>query len=89
MIMRRELPPDTDANVVAQCEADYFVKCPICSQLFEIRNLAQVVEHIHGSEIDVLEGPGPPRDPPVNCYGHLAQGGSSNAPWPDAPRVRP
>ena len=41
--------------------------CPVCSQWFDMRDLAQVAEHIRdGSKIEVLEGPAPPRDPPVH-----------------------
>jgi hypothetical protein len=67
-IMRGELPRNTgtEADGVAQCEADHFEKCPDCSQWFDMRDLAQVVEHIRDSEIEVLEGPAPPRDPPVH-----------------------
>ena len=67
--MRSKLPRNTgtDADGVAQSEADQFEKCPVCSQWFDMRDLAQVAEHIHdGSKIEVLEGPAPPRDPPVN-----------------------
>jgi hypothetical protein len=68
MIMRGELPRNTgtDGDGVAQSEADHFEKCPVCSQWFDKRDLAQVVQHIHDSEIEVLEGPAPPRDPPVH-----------------------
>jgi hypothetical protein len=46
----------------------HFEKCPVCSQWFDMRDLAQVAEHIHdGPEIEVLEGPGPPpREVPVH-----------------------
>jgi hypothetical protein len=63
MIMRGELPRNTgtDGDGAAQNEADHFEKCPVCSQWFDMRDLAQVAEHIHdGREIEVLEGPGPP-----------------------------
>jgi hypothetical protein len=69
MIMRSVLPRNTgtDGDGVAQSEADHFEKCPVCSQWFDMRDLAQVAEHIHdGSKIEVLEGPAPPRDPPVH-----------------------
>jgi hypothetical protein len=62
MIMRTELPRNTgsDGDGVAQSEAGHFEKCPVCSQWFDMRDLAQVAEHIHDdSEIDVLEGPSP------------------------------
>jgi uncharacterized C2H2 Zn-finger protein len=52
--------PGIDADGVAENEADHFMKCPACSQWFDMRDLAQVVEHIHDSEIEVLEGPIPP-----------------------------
>jgi hypothetical protein len=38
------------------------MKCPACSQWFDMRDLAQVAEHIHDSEIEILEGPPPPRE---------------------------
>jgi hypothetical protein len=62
MMMRGELPRNTgtDGDGVAQIEADHIEKCPVCSLWFDMRDLAQVAEHIHGSEIEVLEGPGPP-----------------------------
>jgi hypothetical protein len=63
MIVPVELPRNTgtDGDGVAQNEADHFEKCPVCSQWFDMRDLVQVAEHIHGgSEIEVLEGPGPP-----------------------------
>jgi hypothetical protein len=60
MIARRELPRNTGAggDGVAQSEADHFEKRPVCSQWFDMRDLAQVAEHIHdSSEIEILEGP--------------------------------
>jgi hypothetical protein len=42
------------------------MKCPACSQWFDMRDLAQVVEHIHDSQIEVREGPvRPPREGPM------------------------
>jgi hypothetical protein len=32
---------------------------PVCSQRFDMRDLAEVVEHVHDNEIEVLEGPIP------------------------------
>jgi hypothetical protein len=61
--MRAELAGNTgiDGDGIAQTEADHFQKCPACSQWFDMRNLAQVAEHVHdGTEIEVLEGPCPP-----------------------------
>jgi hypothetical protein len=56
-----------DADGVAETEADHFMKCPVCEQWFDMRDLAQVVEHAHDdSEIEIQIGPGPPpRQGPV------------------------
>jgi hypothetical protein len=55
------------ADGVADNEADHFMKCPACSQWFDMRDLAQIVEHIHGDEIEVLKEPfPPPREGPVH-----------------------
>jgi hypothetical protein len=59
--LTRPPKPGIDADGVAENEADHFMKCPACSQWFDMRDLAQVVEHIHDSEIEVLVGPVPPR----------------------------
>jgi hypothetical protein len=59
--------PGIDADGVAENEADHFMQCPVCSQWFDMPDLAEVVEHIHDSEIEVLEGPvPPPREGPVH-----------------------
>jgi hypothetical protein len=37
------------------------MKCPACSQWFDMRDLAQVAEHIRDSgDIEILEGHEPP-----------------------------
>jgi hypothetical protein len=67
--MRTALPRSAgiDVDGVSQTEADHFMKCPACSQWFDMRDLAQVAEHIHdGSEIEILEGPEPPREGSVH-----------------------
>ncbi len=46
--------PGIDADGVAENEAGHFTKCPGCSQWFDTRDLARVVEHVHDSEIEVL-----------------------------------
>jgi hypothetical protein len=69
MDARAELPRSTgsDGDGVAQIEADHSGKCPVCSQFFNMRDLAQIVEHMHDSEIEVLAGPvRPPREGPVH-----------------------
>jgi hypothetical protein len=39
------------------------MKCPRCGEWFEMRELAQVLEHVLGAdiEIEISEGPEPPR----------------------------
>jgi hypothetical protein len=49
--------PGIDADGVAENEADHFTKCPACSQWLDMLDLAQVVQHIHDSEIEVLSLP--------------------------------
>jgi hypothetical protein len=39
-----------DADGVAQKESDHFMKCPGCSQWFDMRDLGQVIEHVHDAE---------------------------------------
>ncbi|WP_156041852.1 hypothetical protein [Bradyrhizobium sp. URHD0069] len=54
--------PGQDVNGIARTDADHHMKCPACGQWFDMRDLAQVVEHIHDGEIEVLEGPAPRRE---------------------------
>lgn len=49
-----------DADGVAGTEADHFMKCPECGQRFDMRDLAQVAEHMHGGDIEISQGEGPP-----------------------------
>jgi hypothetical protein len=48
-----------DPDGVAQTEADYFGNCPVCGALIDMRG--QLLAHIHDAEIEVIEGPAPPR----------------------------
>ena len=57
------LKPDIDADVVARTESDHFMKCPGCGEWFDMRDLAQVLSHVHDAEIEIVEGPEPPREP--------------------------
>lgn len=34
------------------CEADHFIRCTICGEVFDMRDLGQVVDHLHGQEIE-------------------------------------
>jgi hypothetical protein len=49
-----------DADGVAQTEADHFMKCPGCGQWFDMRDLGQVLEHVHDGDIEIVEGSAPP-----------------------------
>jgi hypothetical protein len=64
--------PGIDADGVPENEADHFMKCPACSQWFDMRDLAQVVEHVHDSEIEVLEAPIPPPREVPRCNKQIA-----------------
>jgi hypothetical protein len=48
-----------DADGIAQTEADHFMKCPGCGQSFDMRDLGQVLEHVHDASIEIVEGPLP------------------------------
>jgi hypothetical protein len=57
----------TDADGVAETEADHFGNCPVCGALVDMRDLGQVLVHVHDAEIEIIEGPGPPgREGPVH-----------------------
>jgi hypothetical protein len=34
-------------------------KCPVCGALLDMRDLAQMLAHVHDAEIEICEGPGP------------------------------
>jgi Zn-finger nucleic acid-binding protein len=36
-----------DVDGVAKHDADHFMKCPSCGQWFDMRDLDQVIEHVH------------------------------------------
>ena len=37
------------------------MKCPGCGEWFDIRDLKQVLAHVHDAEIEIKESPEPPR----------------------------
>jgi hypothetical protein len=49
-----------DPDGVAETEADYFGNCPICGALIDMRDLGQLLVHVHDAEIEICEGPEPP-----------------------------
>ena len=51
----------TDPDGIAETEADHFMNCPGCGEWFDMRDLGQVLAHVHDAEIEISEGPEPPR----------------------------
>lgn len=61
------MKPGIDADGTAETEADHFMKCPGCGEWFDMLDLAEVLGHLHGAEIEIGEGPEPPpRDRPAH-----------------------
>jgi hypothetical protein len=49
-----------DVDNAAPTEAEHHMKCPGCGRWFDMRDLGEVVEHIHdASEIEIAEWPSP------------------------------
>jgi hypothetical protein len=64
--------PASILRVIATTEADHFGDCPVCGAHLDVRDLGQVLAHIHDVEIEIGEGAGPPeRGDPV-CAKELA-----------------
>jgi uncharacterized C2H2 Zn-finger protein len=57
--------PGFDADGIAQTEGDHHMKCPECGEWFDMRDLGQVLAHLHDAEIEIEEGPMPPRKSPL------------------------
>ncbi len=57
-----KIPRDTgvDPHGIAETEADHFMKCPACGQWFDMRDLGQLLAHVHDAEIEIGAGPEPP-----------------------------
>jgi hypothetical protein len=66
---KKSIPRNTgrDADNAARNEADHHMKCPGCGQWFDMRDLSQVLAHVHDTEIeiDVWSGAACARDGPV------------------------
>ncbi len=52
------------ADGIAETEADHFMKCPACGQWFDMRDISQMLVHVHDAEIEISEGSAP-SDAPV------------------------
>jgi uncharacterized C2H2 Zn-finger protein len=48
------------ADGIAQTEGNHFIRCPGCGEWFDMRDLCQVLEHVHDADIEIVEGPLPP-----------------------------
>jgi len=44
-----------------ETEADRFGNCPVCGAYIDMRDLDQVLADAHDAEIEISEGPEPPR----------------------------
>ena len=56
-----------DPDGVANTEADHFGNCPVCGAYIDMRDLGQVLAHVHDAEIEISAGPEPPpREAPVH-----------------------
>jgi hypothetical protein len=49
-----------DADGLAETEADHFGLCPDCGALVDMRDLRQVIAHVHDAEFEIVEGEAPP-----------------------------
>jgi hypothetical protein len=45
-----------DADGVAKTELDHFGNCPICGALVDMRDLGQVLTHVHDAEFKICQG---------------------------------
>ena len=54
-----DIPHDTGRAIdgKAKAELDHFGNCPFCGALVDMRDLAQVMAHMHGQEIEELDAP--------------------------------
>jgi hypothetical protein len=44
-----------DADGVAKAEAEHFGNCPVCGAYLAMRDLGQVLAHVHDAEFDICE----------------------------------
>jgi len=49
-----------DADGIAEAEADHFGNRPVCGAYLDMRDLGQLLAHIHDQEIEIGEGSEPP-----------------------------
>jgi hypothetical protein len=46
-----------DPDGVAETDADHFGNCPVCEVYIDMRDLDQVLAHVHDAKIEIAEGP--------------------------------
>ncbi|MDB5608106.1 MAG: hypothetical protein JWP25_5006 [Bradyrhizobium sp.] len=51
---------------IVQSELDHFSNCPVRGALVDMRDLGQILAHVHAQEIEICEGAEPPAHGPVN-----------------------
>jgi hypothetical protein len=44
-----------DADGVAKTKADHFGNCPVCGAYLDMRDLGQILAHVHDAEIETCE----------------------------------
>jgi hypothetical protein len=42
-----------DPDAVAETHADHFGNCPVCGALLDMRDLGQVMEHVHDTDLEI------------------------------------
>jgi hypothetical protein len=45
--------PGVDPDAVAESEADHFGNCSVCGALLDMRDLAQLLAHVHDAETEI------------------------------------
>jgi hypothetical protein len=50
----------TDADDAVRPEIEHFANCTVCGDLIDMRDLLQVLAHLHGAEIEIGVGDEPP-----------------------------
>ncbi|MCK1284347.1 hypothetical protein IVB41_10505 [Bradyrhizobium sp. 44] len=48
-MMFREGKP---AGPTSQSECEHFIRCPVCGKMLDMRELGDVLDHLHGQEIE-------------------------------------
>ncbi|WP_192859598.1 hypothetical protein [Bradyrhizobium sp. DOA9] len=33
-------------------EREHFIRCPVCGEMLDMRDLSEVLEHLHGQEVE-------------------------------------